>query len=158
MAGFSVDVLEGGSTSWNPKEIGDKIKGTIRGIKRVQQTDFTTGEPLFWSNNDPRMQTVVELQTNEREGDDDEGVRTVWLKGGRNYEAAEGKGSSGEVALAMAAKDAGVTSIEEGSELTIVHSGLAKPTTRGFQPAKLYAMKLVPAKASVAVDDFDFDD
>jgi hypothetical protein len=154
MAGFSVEELGGGSSSWLP-EMGDQISGTIKGIKRVQQTDFTTGEPLFWSNNDPRMQTVVELQTDLSDNSDDDGVRTVWLKGGRNYEAAQGSGTSGEVALAEAAKDAGVKVIEEGSELTIRCTGLSKPTTRGYQPAKLYKMKLVPAKASVAVEALD---
>jgi len=155
MAGFSVEDLEGGSSSWKP-EMGDQITGTIVGIKRVQQTDFTTGAPLEWSDGSPRMQTVVDLQTDD--GDpaaDDDGKRSIWLKGGRNFEAAQGSGTSGEVALAEAAKEAGVKVIEEGSELTVRCTGLSKPTTRGYQPAKLYKMKLVPAKASVAVEALD---
>ena len=155
MAGFDVGELEGGSNSWKP-EMGDQIAGTIVSIKRVQQTDFTTGAPLEWSDGSPRMQTVVELQTADGDPDgDDDGKRSVWLKGGRNFEAATGSGTSGEVALAEAAKTAGVSSIEEGSELVIKCTGLSKPTTRGYQPAKLYKMKLTPAKASVAVDDLD---
>jgi len=152
MAGFDIADLEGGSSSWKP-DMGDTIEGTIVSIKRVQQTDFTTGAPLEWSDGSPRMQTVVELQTADGDGEDDDGKRSIWLKGGRNFEAAQGSGTSGEVALAEAAKAAGVTSIEEGSELKVACTGLSKPTTRGYQPAKLYKMKLTPAKASVSVDD-----
>jgi hypothetical protein len=154
---FNVSDLEGGSKSWSP-EVGDKISGLITSIKRVQQTDFTSGAPLEWADGSPRMQTVVELKTDLRDaGDDDDGLRSVWLKGGKNFEAAEGSGRSGEVALAEAAKAAGAKTIDEGSKLTVVCSGKSKPTTRGYQGAKLYTMKLEPAKASVAVDDL-FDD
>ena len=156
MAGFSVSELEGGSKSWKP-EMGDEIDGDIISIKRVQQTDFTSGEPLAWSDGSPRMQTVIELATTLSASDDDDGKRSVWLKGGNNFEPAQGKGHSGERALAEAAKSAGLTEIDEGSHLRIKCSGLAKPTTRGFQPAKLYVMSLTPPKKSVAVDDL-FDD
>ena len=147
--------LDGGSKSWKP-EMGDKISGKIVSVKRVNQTDFTTGEPLTWSDGSPRLQTVVEVQTDEANGDDD-GVRTVWMKGGKSYEAAQGEGTSGEVALAEAAKDAGATSIDEGAKLTVVCSGIAKPTTRGYQPAKLYRMKYEAPVQSVATADL-FDD
>ena len=156
MAGLSVGDLEGGSKSWKP-EMGDEIEGEIVTIKRVQQTDFQTGEPLEWPDGGKRMQTVVELQTDEQSGDDDDGKRSVWLKGGNNFEAAQGKGFSGERALAEAAKAAKLSDIDEGATLKIKCSGLAKPTTRGFQPAKLYVMELTPAKASVPVSDL-FDD
>lgn len=150
---FDIGALDGGSTSWKPENIGDSITGTINSIKRVQQTDFTTGEPLEWSDGSPRLQTVIELQTNESVNGDDDGIRSVWLKGGRNYEAAEGKGKSGEVALAEAAKDAGVTSIDEHAKLQIAMTGRSKPTTRGYQPAKLYTMKYTAPVASVSADD-----
>lgn len=152
----SLDDLGGGGKSWQ-HEVGDKISGTIVSVKRVQQTDFTTGEPLTWSNGDPRMQTVVELQTDNRDGDDDDGIRTLWLKGGKNYEAQTGSGQSGEVALAQAAKDAGAKSIEEGAKLQFACTGLAKPTTRGFQPARLYTAKYTAPISSVQADDL-FDD
>lgn len=153
---LALNELGGGSKSWNP-EVGDKISGTIVSVKRVQQTDFTTGKPITWDNGDPRMQTVVELQTEVREDDDDDGIRSLWLKGGKNFEAQTGSGHSGEVALAMAAKEAGAKSIDEGAKLQFVCTGLSKPTTRGFQPAKLYAAKYSPPVQSVQADDL-FDD
>ena len=153
MSGFDISDLEGGSKSWLPTTIGDKISGSIISIERRQQTDFQTRQPITWDDGSPRMQTVVQVQTDLREGDDDDGVRSVWLKGGKNFEPLEGKGHSGEIALAEAAKTAGVKSIENGSKLTAIMSGLAKPTTRGFQSAKLFVMKLEPAVQSVSVDD-----
>lgn len=153
MSGLNINDLEGGSKSWKPENIGDRIKGKIIGVKRVQQTDFTTGAPLEWSDGSPRLQTVVELQTNLEETGDDDGVRSIWLKGGRNYEAAEGSGKSGEVALADAAKDAGAMSIDEHADLDVVMTGRSKPTTRGYQPAKLYTMKYEPPRASVSANE-----
>lgn len=154
---MDINEIAGGGKSWSPDKIGEKLEGTITLIERRQQRDFTTGEGLEWSDGSPRMLTYVELQTNERDDSDDDGVRALYLKGGRNFEAAEGKGNSGEVALVEAAKKAGMKSVDEGAKLTIVHSGVAKPTTRGYQGAKLYAIKLEPGKSSVEVDDFDFD-
>jgi len=153
MSGLNINDLAGGSKSWKPENIGDQISGIITDAKRVQQTDFTSGDPLTWSDGSPRMQTVIELQTDERNDDDDDGVRSVWLKGGRNYEAAQGSGQSGEVALAEAAKEAKVETIEEGGKLTMRMTGFSKPTTRGYQPAKLYAAKYEAPKASLAASD-----
>ncbi|WP_395160880.1 hypothetical protein [Ilumatobacter sp.] len=154
---LSLNDLAGGSKSWTPEELGDRIEGTITSVKRVQQTDFTTGSPLEWNDGSPRMQTVVELQTNESTSGDDDGIRAIWLKGGRNFEAAEGEGVSGEVALAEAAKAAGAGSIDEGAKLTFVMTGRSKPTTRGYQPAKLYRAKYQAPVASIALTDL-YDD
>ena len=102
------------------------------------------------------MLTYVELDTGLSDGDDDDGVRALYCKGG-NFEVAEGDGLSAERAIVEAAKKAGVKSLEEGAKLAVVFSGRAKATTRGYQPAKLYTMKYEAPKASVAVDDL-FDD
>ena len=157
MSAFSITELDGGSKSWVPENIGDKVKGKIIDVKRVQQTSFDDGTPLEWSDGSPRMQTVVEMQTDLSTSGDDDGVRTLWLKGGKNYEAAEGDGKSGEVALAQAAKDAGASTIETHGELTFAFTGRSKPTTRGYQPAKLYTAKYVAPVASVSTNDL-FDD
>ncbi len=150
--------LEGGSKSWKP-EMGDKIQGVIVNVKRVSQTDFQTGEPLTWADGTSRLQTVIEIQTELSDSDDDDGVRTIWLKGGKSYEAAQGEGTSGEVALADAAKLAGATSIDEGAKLTFGCTGIAKPTTRGYQPAKLYRAKYkAPVQSVSTADLFDDDD
>jgi hypothetical protein len=157
---MNVDIneLDGGGKAWSPDKVGEKLDGVITLIERRQQRSFDGGAPLTWDDGSPRMLTYIELQTSEKDDADDDGVRALYLKGGRNFEPAEGKGNSGEVALVEAAKKAGMKSVDEGTKLTIVHSGVAKPTTRGYQGAKLYAIKLEPGTSSVAVDDFDFDD
>tara|TARA_R110002126_G_scaffold36734_4_gene111486 strand:+ start:1962 stop:2438 length:477 start_codon:yes stop_codon:yes gene_type:complete len=154
---FNISDLDGGSTSWKPENIGEKIKGKIVTVKRVQQTSFEDSTPLEWSDGSPRMQTVIELQTDESTSGDDDGIRSLWLKGGKNYEVAEGEGKSGELALAQAAKDADAKSIDTHGELTFVFSGRSKPTTRGYQPAKLYTARYKAPVASVSTSDL-FDD
>lgn len=156
---LAITDIEGGSgKSWKPEQLGDQVKGKVVSAKRVQQTDFTTGEPLEWSNGDPKMQTVIELQTDLEETGDDDGIRSLWLKGGKNYEAAEGEGTSGEVALADAAKAAGATSIEVGGELAFKFTGRSKPTTRGYQPARLYRAKYDKPVESVSASELGWDD
>ena len=80
-------------------------------------------------------------------------MRTLWLKGGKNFEPQTGSGRSGEVALAEAAKAAGASSIDEGATLQFAFTGIAKPTTRGYQGAKLYTAKYTPPVQSVATSD-----
>ena len=154
---FSLDELGGGGgNSWLPENVGDKISGTIIKIERTQATDFTTGAPAEWSDGKPKLVTIVELQTDLDEKDEDDGKRTVWLKGGANYEAAEGKGLSGELALKQAGTDAGVTAFDEGGKLVVIMSGVAKATQRGYRQAKLYQAKYEAPKSSMSVDDLEF--
>lgn len=155
---MDINEIAGGGKAWSPENIGDKLEGTITLIERRQQRSFDDGSPLTWDDGTPRMLTYIELQTAEKDDSDDDGVRALYLKGGRNFEPAEGKGHAGEVALVEAAKKAGMSSVDEGAKLTIVHSGLAKKTSRSYLPAKLYVIRLEPGKSSVEVDDFDFDD
>jgi len=155
MSGLAIGDIAGGGKAWSAEKIGDKVTGEITLIERRQQRSFDGGEGLTWDDGSPRMLTYVEIETDLRNDDDDDGVRALYLKGGKNFEPAEGKGLSGELALVEAAKKANMSSIEPGAVLTVLHSGVAKPTTRGYQGAKLYQMKLEAAKQSVSLDDFD---
>ena len=149
---FNIGEIASGGKAFPFNEIGDKVSGTIKLIERRQQTSFENNTPLFWDNGDPRMLTYIELETDLRDDDDDDGVRALYCKGG-NFEPAEGSGLSAERAIVEAAKKAGLKEIDPGMKLHVAFTGRAKPTTRGYQPAKLFVMKLEPAKASVAVDD-----
>ncbi|HEV8211640.1 MAG TPA: hypothetical protein VGP77_16050, partial [Vicinamibacterales bacterium] len=101
----------------------------------------------------PRMLTYIELQTDEHVDDDDDGIRSLYAKGGRNHEAAQGSGTSMEVAIAEAVKAAGCNSIDEGATLAVQHTGVAKVTVRGHNPAKLYRAQYKPPVQSVSADD-----
>jgi len=155
MSGLAIGDIAGGGKAWSPEKIGDRISGVITLIERRQQRSFDGGVPLTWDDGTPRMLTYIELETDLRDDDDDDGIRSLYLKGGKNFEPAEGKGLSGELALVEAAKKANMSSIEPGAVLTDVLTGVAKPTTRGYQGAKLHTMKLEAPKQSVSLDDFD---
>lgn len=144
--------ISGGGKAWSPEAVGDQIAGTITVVERRQQTDFTTGEPLTWSDGRPRMLTYIELQTDLQESDDDEGLRALYAKGG-NFEAAQGSGLALENAIVEAAKKAGAAALESGAKLQVAMTGLAKPTTRGYQPAKLYKAEYTAPVSKVELDD-----
>lgn len=141
----------GGGRAAKFDNLGDFVEGEITDVKVTQQTDMDTQAPLFWADGSPRKQLVVTLQTNLRDGDGDDGMRRLYAKGG-SFEAAQGEGKSMKDAIAEAVKRAGGT-ISEGGYLKVAHTGLAKRTNRGFQPAKLYKASYKAPVASVSMDD-----
>jgi len=155
--GLELNEIGGGSKSWTPEKIGDTIEGKIVNVERRQQRGVDGGAPLTWDDGSPRMLTFLEIQTDLREGDDDDGVRALFAKGG-NFEVAEGSGLSLESAIVDAVKKAGCKSIDEGATLKVGHTGMAKPTTRGFQAARLYKAQYKAPVASVSDDDLFAED
>ena len=145
--------LGGGSKAWSAENIGDKISGRIKLVERRQQRNMDGGGLMTWDDGSPKMITYIELETDLRDDEDDDGVRALYAKGGRNHEASQGSGTSMEVAIAEAVKAAGSSSIDEGGTLAVQHTGLAKPTTRGYSPAKLYRAQYKPPVSSVSADD-----
>jgi hypothetical protein len=150
--------IGGGGKYWSPEQIGEKITGTIRTVDRRPQTEFGSGKELTWDDGRPRMLTYIELETDLHEDDDDDGVRALYAKGGKNFEPAQGNGTSMEIAVAEAVKAAGASTIDEGATLAVQFTGIAKPTTRGYQGAKLYRAQYKPPVSSVSADDLFGDD
>ena len=151
--GLALSELGGGAKAWSAENIGDKISGRIKLVERRQQRSLEGGGLQTWDDGSPKMITYIELETDQHDDDDDDGVRALYAKGGRNHEAAQGTGTSMEVAIAEAVKAAGCNSIDEGAQLAIVHTGLAKPQTRGYSPAKLYRAQYKAPVSSVSADD-----
>ena len=111
------DFLNGGGGKAAKFEVlGDKVTGKITEAKLSQQTSMEDNTPLTWSDGSPRMQLVITLQTEDREGEEDDGVRRVYAKGG-NFEIADGTGKSMKDAIAEAVKASGAKSLEEGGVL-----------------------------------------
>jgi hypothetical protein len=147
------DFLQGGSgKAAKFEQMGDSVTGRITDLKLSQQTSMEDNTPLTWDDGSPRMQLVVTLQTDQREGEEDDGLRRVYAKGG-SFEVAEGSGKSLKEAIAEACKRAEVRSLDEGGTLTVGFTGLAKKKNRGYQAAKLYKAKYEPPKASVPASD-----
>ena len=133
--------------------MGDSVSGIIVEMKKRQQTDLETGEPLFWQGGDPRMMLVVSLQTELNETDDDEGIRTVYLRGG-NYTPARGKGTSSLIAVKDAVKRSGSEKgIEPGGRLTLAYTGEAAKSNRGLNAAKLYTAEYAPPSFAVDIEE-----
>jgi hypothetical protein len=145
--------LGGGSKAWSAETIGDKVQGRIKLIERRQQRGMEGGGLLTWDDGSPKMITYIELETELHDDEDDDGVRALYAKGGRNHEPQQGTGTSMEVAIAEAVKAVGEKRIEEGATLVVQFTGIAKPTTRGYQGAKLYRAQYKPPVSSVSADD-----
>jgi hypothetical protein len=155
--GLELNEIGGGAKSFSPETIGDKISGRIRLVERRQQRSFDGGTPLTWDDGSPRMLTYLEIETDLRVDDEDDGVRALYAKGGR-FDIASGSGQALEAAIVEAVRAAGCKSIDEGATLTVAFTGLGKATTRGFQPPKLWKARYEAPRSSVSTDELFGDD
>lgn len=148
------DFLMGSGAKAFPFEnVGDTVTGVIVEMKKVQQTDMQTNAPAFWDNGDPKMMLRIVLETDLRDSDDDEGMRSVYLRGG-NYTAVSGKGTSSLTAVKDAIRRSGTDKgIEPGGTLTMQYSGNGKSANKGFNPPKLYTAHYVAPSYAVNLDD-----
>ena len=95
-------------------------------------------QPLTWPDGSPRMQLVITLAPTSAKGDDDDGIRKLYAKGGK-YEVADGTGTSMKDAIADAVKKAGARSIDAGRHAEgRLTPAMGKKTNRGFSAPKLY--------------------
>ena len=160
MAGIGAEDLQSGTPWWGGKgvSVGDKLTGVVISASKEQQRDFDTGAFMEWDNGDPRMETVVVVQTdlNDPERENDDGRRALHLRGG-NYDVDTGSGQAGEKALLEAINKSGLR-CDTGVKIQAAITGMAKATGRGRNPAKLWTFKLEagePEPAGVGADDFD---
>ncbi len=156
MSGIGAEDLRSGCRWWGGKGfgVGDQVSGVVISAGKEQQRDFDSGQGLEWDDGSPRMESVVVVQTDindPQDGQDDDGKRALHLRGG-NYEVAEGSGTAGEKALLEAIQASGLR-CEPGVKITAKITGMAKPTGRGRNPAKLWTMKLEEAAPGVGAED-----
>lgn len=119
-------LLEGGAPSFKFDGIGKTIKGKIVSATAAQQTDFDSGELLFWDDGKPRMQLVITLQTDERDADidGDDGQRRIFAKGA--------------MLSAIRKALAGQQMAEDGT-LAVKYTGDGEAKRKGLHPPKLFA-------------------
>lgn len=142
-------LFQQGGKSFPFEEVGDSVEGEILSCEIRQQTSVDTGELLTFSDGSPRKQLVVTLQTKLHDNDDDDGIRTVYAKGGR-YDVATGEGTSMRDAIAEAVKSTSASAIEEGGTLVVAFTGLGVKKSKGQNAPKLYTAGYRKPKASVA--------
>lgn len=72
-----------GGTRWaitGETENGVEVGGVILSAEVQQVRDFDTQEPQFWQDGNPMNEVVIEVQTDERDGENDKGVRAHHVK------------------------------------------------------------------------------
>jgi len=141
----------GGAKSFPFEKMGDMVTGEIVDAVKRQQTSLDTGVPQFWDDGNPKMMIVVTLATDLRDDADDDGHRTIYLRGG-SPQVAEGKGTSSLRAVQEAVKKSGSKKgIELGATLSLAWTGNG-PKKGGLNPAKLYSAAFKPAALNIDLD------
>jgi hypothetical protein len=131
-------LIGSGAKAFAFENIGDKVIGEIKSMKKQQQTDMNTGEPVFWNNGEPKMMLRIELQTDLQETADDEGMRSIYLRGG-NFTAVKGSGTSSLLAVKDAVRRSGASDgIQIGGILTLEYTGMGQSAAKGRNAPKLY--------------------
>jgi len=136
-------LLSSGVPSFKFEKIGDTFRGEIISLDMQQQKDFTTQAPLFWDDGRPRMQLRIVGVTDERDNDEDNGQRAIYVKG--NMQAA----------IRDAIKTAGAQKIEVGGTLAVRYSADGEPPKKGLNAPKEYKAKYEPPVPTSAVDPDD---
>lgn len=135
------DVMQGGAPSAFSKDdpIGTSVEGEIVEIRAEQQTDFTTGEPLYYPNGKPKPQVVIHLQTTMTDPNriGDSGIRGMYVKG---YNIGQ---------LRLACRQAGVGDHPNvGDRLKATFARTQPAKTRGYNDAKIYDYVVTPKKTA----------
>ena len=74
-------ILAGGGTIAKFEAPGDLHSGEIVDIQIRQVNDYDTGKPSFWDDGRPQEQIVVTIETADSTGPDDDGHRSIYIKG-----------------------------------------------------------------------------
>ena len=141
-AGLSLDdVMQGGAPSAFSKNdpLGYSVEGEILDIHAEQQTDFTTGEPLYYPNGKAKPQVVIHIQTTMRDPNrvGDSGSRGIYVKG---YNIAQ---------LRVACQRAGIGDYPRvGDHLKATFASTRPSQTRGYNDAKIYEYTVTPKRES----------
>ena len=142
----SIDLNAGGSASFSFDTPGDSVTGRVVNLEELQQTDLQTGQPKTFDNGQPMMMYRVELQTQQRDDADDDGVRSVYLKGSKKPEAQ----SSLSAVLAAVKAATGRFNLTVGGTLTLTYIGDGVAKNRGFNAPKLYSAQYVAPSVDLA--------
>jgi hypothetical protein len=127
---------------------GSPRGGLIVGKSRSQQTDFETKQPKFFQGGRPMMQIALTVQTRERTDANDDGKRTIFVKGDMTRKAAQSFRAVGATDLelggwfyaAKVSSDGGKNG--KGNVFQTVYARPGTPDPLANQPA--YVAPMVP--------------
>lgn len=139
-------LMQSGTRSFKFDHIGATAKGTIESLEIQQQRSIDDGAPLFWDDakTQPKNQVKIVLVTDDRDSDEDDGRRAIYVKGQMQQ------------AVRDAVKDAGCDKIEEGGTLAVRYAADGEPPKRGMNAPKQYkAQYKAPSvtPAAISTDD-----
>lgn len=139
-------LMSSGIKSFKFEQVNATAKGPILSLEMQQQRDIKDNTPKWWDDakSQPMMQLRVVLKTDERDGDDDDGARAIYVRGQMQQ------------AVRDAVKAAGANVIEEGGILAVQYTGNGTASKPGFNPPKEYRAQYAPPvnqPAAVAVAD-----
>lgn len=134
-------LMGAGGRSVSFKTVNDQVWGVVMNSQMRQQIDLDSQRPAFWDDGNPKMQLVITLLTEEREDDEDDGLRKVYVKGQM------------QKAIGDAVRKAKAPGIRDGGRLLVRYLGDAEPTRRGYNGAKQFFAKYEPPAVTVPSDD-----
>lgn len=156
------DPFDDGGTAAKFTKFKHKYSGTVLSWKSQQQTKLETGELQWWdeAKTRPKTEVMVEFQLAEGdpnwgktwdwngeswdlvELDEDDGIRTLWVKGGL------------WTAWKAAMRKAGIKTADlPGTHIDRVeYTSNGKSETKGYKPPKRFEVELTPGKPA---DPFD---
>lgn len=122
------NLFDTGSKGLKFSTIGTSHQGTVTSepMER-QQTEYGTGKPAVWPSGEPKLQVLVDLQTEEKDDPDDDGERTLYVSS-----------NSMKHAIGKAIRDAGAKDLEVGGTLTVTYTGNDPQSKNPANPKKLY--------------------
>jgi hypothetical protein len=135
MGNASTDFFTGGVKPAQFPQLGATASGKILDMVQTQQTT-PQGELKTWQDGSPAMQLVITIQTTERDDADDDGKRTLYVKG-------QMKAVFGD-----ALKRGAVKQLDIGGTVTVTYVADGERTNPAFSPPKQYAVQYVPPNAS----------
>lgn len=149
-------LMGGGVKSAKFEKPGTIVKGTIVAKPELQQQrDIKDGKPLTFDNGDPKMQVKIILQTEQRDDEDDDGRRALYVKANMLKAVQDAVKKAGEKGLAV------------GGALAVKYVKDGEKKNKGFNAPKLYAAKYeapdpmaavaaepVPAEDNESLEDF----
>jgi len=98
-----------------------------------QQTEYGSDRPATWPSGEPKMQILVNLETQLQEEPDDDGRRTLYVTSPKMKRA-----------IFDAISNAGADDLKVGGMLTITFTGTDPNSKNPANPAKLYTASYVP--------------
>ena len=119
---------------------GASVSGVIDLIEKTQYHDYNTKQPGYWNDGKPMEQIHIILQTQLRDPsvDDDDGRRSIWIKG---WGVQLGAFRAGMRLAGMQHAP------RKGDRMTATFTGFDPKSKNPQNPAKLYEYVLEPANS-----------